>query len=184
MATSLLEDKFVVGCEDYENDLRQIIDRKVLDTSFEPNCGSDCAFFSGWRIGLKLYREERIRNNAMFHQKLMHGFGLAPEVFEPINVMRKGELRFGYVTEVCDQIIEYIYDDDRFAPQIDEFRELDGKILNSLRSLVDRRISPGWIQDVTCYNCGITSDGKVVLFDFGARDGDEELGELAFSFAR
>ncbi len=181
MATSLLETEFTVGCEDYENDLHQIINRKILDPNFEPNCGCDCAFFSGKRIGLKLYREERIRNNAMFHQKLMHGFGLAPEVFEPINVMRKGELKFGYVTEMCEAGLT------KEDLDLNEALRLEKDVENCLGRTTN------WTDDISsersqsdfigCYyfylNIGRVGE-RFVVIDFATNESDEELGELAF----
>lgn len=176
----------------YEQDLKEVITRAQKDLYSFCNKGCDCYFFKGKKVGLKIYRNERIRNNSMFHQKLAHGFQLGPKVYEPIDIMIDNVHLYAYVTELCDVNDTYdwsIVEKGKFRNQMIALKDRAKELMINLFDYEPDGLDRHWVEDIcsnTC-NVGYLGEGeerRMVVVDFGLRCDKREYDDFVPDYSR
>lgn len=72
----------------------------VIKTNKYSGAGVSCEFyFIGSNLGLKVYKNRRVRDNNFFVQNLLHHYGYAPKAVKRINIDKK---QFAFTTELCE----------------------------------------------------------------------------------
>ena len=101
-------------------------------------------------MGVKMYSSQQKRDFSMSNQKLAAKHGLAPKVFNKLDLARAiRDVRFGYLTEKV-RVYPHIEIPDEIYDELDkEFRKI-GMIMYDLHS----------------HNVGLTKNGKYICVDF------------------
>lgn len=115
---------------------------------YQFSSGIEAKFFDVDGVGIKLYRRKESGRFARITQSFAAEHGLAPEVYERINVKGVG---FGFVTEVADTSIECWWDNDE-----DYAEELEEELSNI--SIFHGDLHAGNVGEL---------DGNIVCIDFG-----------------